>query len=263
MAERTDLQEAARRDPFGRGRRVVVPRALVRAADASVVVALLVLLIADRVRTDVVGYFAIGCGIGDATCIPIGIANVIVLDAAYRYGATRAIGAGIGGALADGIYVSLGIFGIGPLLAAHSVVPLVLHAVSGCVLVVYGAVLLRSRPLLSQPGEQRRDSRGSRELGRGVVIGLAATLLNPSAIVTWVVIVGSHAAGVTPLQGGSWVAGIVIGTLAWFLAITALAMRGRNVLRGSAAWLSRVLGLLVIASGALSLARVGRLVWSH
>ncbi len=250
------------RDPFGRVPVVVAP-ALVRLANVAMLAGLAALFAVDRMRADVLAFFAIGCGIGIATCIPIGIANVIVIDSAYRYGAVRAVGAAVGGALADGVYASLGIFGIGPLVSRSIVVPEVLHAISGVVLVGYGAVLSRARPLdaaASAPALALSD-RG--QLARGTAVGLAATLLNPSAIVTWIVIVGSHAAGTSALQGGAWVVGIVLGTFAWFLVVTFLALRGRGVLRERTAWLTRVLALLVIASGVLSLARTARLVWSH
>lgn len=247
------------RDPFGRVPVEVSP-ALVRLANVATVAGLVALFAVDRVRGDVLAFFAIGGGIGIATCIPIGIANVIVIDSAYRHGAVRAVGAAIGGSLADGLYASAGIFGIGPLLTRSIVVPQVLYAVSGCVLVGYGYVLARSRPLLAAPVP---PSRGDRHLARGIAVGLAATLLNPSAIITWIVIVGSHAAGTTPLQGAAWVAGIVAGTFAWFLVVVALALRGRRVLRDRSAWLTRVLALIVIVTGALSLARAARLVWSH
>jgi arginine exporter protein ArgO len=115
----------------------------------------------------------------------------------------------------------------------------------------YGLVLWRRPPAFS----------ARLPLARGVGVGLAATLLNPSAVVTWVVIVGTHAAGVTPLEGGAWVTGIVLGTFAWFLVVLYLALRGARARRG-AAWLTRVLAVLVVVSGVVSLAPVARLILS-
>ncbi len=250
---------AAERDPFRR-RPLVVPRRLALALDLVLVVALVAAVAAEYVEADVLGFFAIGLGIGVATCIPIGIANVIVIDAAYRHGARRALGASIGGAIADGIYASLGIFGIGPLIQRYPVLPYVLHAISGCVLVGYGVVLLRSRPALAGLPDERSTGAADGELAAGFLVGLGATLLNPSAVVTWVVVVGAHATGITPLQSGAWVGGIVVGTFAWFLVVASLALRGRRVLRDKAVWMTRIVGALVIASGLFSLARVAGLL---
>jgi threonine/homoserine/homoserine lactone efflux protein len=262
MRDRERLEAAAARDPFARAVVTVAP-AVVRGANAVALAGLVAVALVATVRGDVLAFFALGCGIGVATCIPIGIANVIVIDSACRHGAARAIGAGIGGALADGVYASLGIFGIGPLLARDPVIPYVLHAISGCVLVGYGIVLWRSRQPIAAATDLSTGARDRGQLRRGLGIGLAATLLNPSAIVTWVVIVGSHAVGVSSIKGAAWVFGIVLGTFGWFVVVTYFALRSSRVLRSGAAWLTRGLGLLVIASGLWSLALVARLVWSR
>jgi arginine exporter protein ArgO len=248
------------RDPFGRGAVVTAPR-FMQAASALTIAGLALLVLADTVRQDVLAYLALGSGIGIATCIPIGIANVVVIDAAYRHGVARAVGAAVGGALADGVYASLGIFGIGPLLASSRALPYVLRAISGCVLIGYGLMLWRRPPPFTGAGGGSREAGGGHQLARGVGVGLGATLLNPSAVVTWVVIVGSHAAGVTSPQGGAWVAGIVLGTFGWFLVVTHVALRGARARRGTA-WLTRVLAVLVIVSGAVSLGPIARLVLS-
>ncbi|HEX5060980.1 MAG TPA: LysE family transporter [Kofleriaceae bacterium] len=254
MLDTNRYRAAAARDPFRRPL-VVVPSRTAIAINAVVAVGVIALGLAQRLTPDVFGFFAIGLGIGVATCIPIGIANVIVIDAAYRHGARRALGASLGGALADGLYASLGIFGIGPLIGRYPTVPYVLHAISGCVLLVYGVVLLRARPALAGPVESRSSGNDSHLLG-GFLVGLGATLLNPSAIVTWVVIVGGHATGITRVEASAWVVGIVVGTLAWFLVVMGLALRGRRVLREKAVWMTRIVAVVVIGSGLLSFARV-------
>lgn len=257
MLDPQRYRAAAARDPFGRAIVVMPPRlAVVLAIDGVVVLAFAGLAMASYLPAGVLGFLAIGLGIGVATCIPIGIANVIVIDAAYRHGVRRAVGAGLGGALADGLYASLGIFGMGPLIGAYPTVPRVLHAISGVFLIVYGAILFRSRPVMVGTDEPRPVGAGHGELRRGVAIGLATTLLNPSALVTWVVIVGAHATGITRAEAAAWVSGIVVGAFAWFLVVVFLALRGRRVLRGKAAWLTHAVGLIVVGTGLFSLSRV-------
>jgi arginine exporter protein ArgO len=245
---------AAARDPFRRPE-VSFPRGAALALHTLAIVGIVTLAIVPTMP-DALRFFAIGVGIGVATCIPIGIANLIVLDAAYRHGARRAVGAAIGGALADGIYAGLGIFGIGRLLGRYPFLPPVLHAISGCVLVVYGMVLLRTRPVVADTTERLAAPRSGDQLKTGFAVGLGATLLNPSAVVTWVVIVGGHATEVAPADAAAWLAGVVLGTFVWFLVVMFLALRGRRLLREKAVWMTRIVGAIVIASGVFSFAQL-------
>ena len=204
-----------------------------------------------------ISFLAIGFAIGVVTCIPIGVANVAVIDAAYRHDVARAVMVGLGGAIADGVYASLGIFGLGPLLERFPTVPYVLYGVSGFVLIIYGCVIVRSRAVELGASEAPTMSRG-RHLREGLFVGLAATLLNPSAVVTWVVIVGSYATGITVANSTCWVIGIVVGSFAWFVAVAYLATHGKRVLSGNAIWMTRVAGILVIAYGLFSCGRAIR-----
>jgi hypothetical protein len=52
------------------------------------------------------------------------------------------------------------------------------------------------------------------------------------------------------------VLGIVVGTFAWFLVVTWLALQGQRLLRSNAAWMTRAVGVVVIASGLVALARI-------
>jgi arginine exporter protein ArgO len=248
MGKRRDLPDPLSR-PF-----IAIPRIIGFALNVAALAAIIGVPIAARLPDAVVGYFGLGAGIGIVTCIPLGVANVIVIDSAMRYGVPRAVGAAIGGALADGIYSSIGMFGIDPLLARHPMLPKILRGVSGAVLVVYGLLLARSRGNAAPASVLPLDRKA--QLGRGVLVGLAATLLNPSALVTWVVIVGAHAVGLGAAERGGWVLGIVVGTFGWFLVVIALAVRGQRALRGNAVWITRLAGLAVLAWGVVSLVRI-------
>lgn len=253
MDDREDPRDALRRDPFGRAF-IAIPRGFGLALNIGALVAIVSVPVAERVSVAILGYFALGAGIGLVTCIPIGVANVIVIDSAIRYGVARALGAAIGGALADGIYSSIGMFGVDPLLARHPFLPRILKAVSGAVLVIYGVLLARARGGAA-PVTDVRALAPRAQVRRGIAVGLAATLLNPSALVTWVVIVGAHAVGLGAAERGAWVLGIVVGTFAWFVVVTFLALRGKRALRGNAIWMTRLAGLLVLAWGVVSLVR--------
>jgi arginine exporter protein ArgO len=196
----------------------------------------------------VLSFLAIGFAIGVVTCIPIGVANVAVIDAAYRHDVSRAIMVGLGGAIADGIYSAMGIFGVGPFLENYPTVPFVLYGVSGAALTVYGVITLRAQPM-NISTDHLRD---------GLVLGLAATLLNPSAVVTWVVIVGSYATGIDRVESAAWVTGIIVGSFVWFVVVAYLANHGKRLLSGNAIWMTRIAGIFVIVYGVFSVGRAVR-----
>jgi arginine exporter protein ArgO len=206
----------------------------------------------------VLTYLAIGIVIGVVTCIPIGVANVAVIDAAYRHNVMRALAVGLGGAVADGIYSSLGILGIGPLLDDYPDVPPILYGVSGVVLIVYGFTVARSQPFAQPETVSRAPTTAGQHLAAGFILGVLVTMLNPSAVITWVVIVGSYAAGVSLTDGIAWVAGIVVGSFVWFCVVAYLADHGKRMLSGRAVWITRVVGWLVLGYGVFSLVRAGQ-----
>src|SRR5262245_29474379 len=131
-------------------------------------------------------FFAIGVAAGALTGVPIGPVNVAVIDAAYRHTLRRAIAVGLGGAIADGAYAALGVLGVTPILHSHPVIPPILYAISGIVLLVYGFLTARSQPVAPAPANETQSSESvvmRREMREGFTVGLALILLNPAAVV--------------------------------------------------------------------------------
>ncbi len=201
--------------------------------------------------------FLLGAFIGAVTGIPIGPVNVAVIDSAYRHCLRRAIGVGLGGAVADGLYALLGIVGIGPLLLRYPSVPPILYGVSGVVLIVYGILTVRSKPIDSTDGS--RDKRSSqRHFISGFILGAALIFLNPATLITWVVIVGSALAETTVAEGYAAALGVGVGSFTWFSFVAYLATHGRKILGSRAIWITRVVGIFLIGFGIFS---IGRAAW--
>lgn len=201
-------------------------------------------------------YFMIGAAIGAITGVPIGPANVAVIDAAYRHNLLRAIAVGLGAAVADGLYALLGILGVGPMLEQHPNVPPILYGASGVVLVVYGILTIRSQPVrAAADGVAAVTRTGGQHVWAGFGLGLALVVLNPAAIVTWVVIVGSFMVGVSNVQGIAAVVGITVGSFAWFSFVAYLADHGKKLLGDKAIWITRIVGILLVGYGLFSLYR--------
>jgi len=200
-------------------------------------------------------FFAIGFAAGALTGIPIGPVNVAVIDAAYRFTLRRAIAVGIGGACADGLYSALGVLGVTPVLNTYPSVPPILYAVSGAILLIYGFLTARSQPVTPASDAERPPTTAKREMWSGFTVGLALIVLNPAALVTWVVIMGSMIPAATPLNGIACSIGVMIGSFSWFALVAYLTQKGKNVLGDKAAWIPRVVGIALMFYAVYLLAR--------
>jgi threonine/homoserine/homoserine lactone efflux protein len=196
-------------------------------------------------------FFLIGAAAGAITGVPIGPVNVAVIDAAYRHTMRRAFAVGLGGALADGLYAGLGVVGVTPVLRTYPSIPPLLYLASGLVLLGYGFLTARSQPVApAQPSaDEARESTATmrrRELWSGFTVGLALILLNPAAIVTWVVIMGQIIPDATLAEGIACSIGVACGSFGWFALVAYLTNKGKSVLGDKAAWIPRLVGVALM-----------------
>lgn len=206
-------------------------------------------------------FFAIGFAAGVLTGVPIGPVNVAVIDAAYRHTLRRAIAVGMGGALADCLYASLGVLGVTPMLRANPSVPPILYSVSGVILVGYGLLTARSRPVTPASSEAPRTTKPSKEMWSGFTVGLVLIVLNPAAMITWVVILGSILrSDATTVEGLMLAAGVLVGSFAWFTTVAVLTHRGKHLLGDKAVWIPRVIGICLMGYGLYLVGRAMR-IW--
>jgi arginine exporter protein ArgO len=203
----------------------------------------------------VVTYLLIGIAIGVLTGVPIGPANLAVIDAAYRHTMRRAMGVALGAAVADMAYAGVGINAVGPMVMADPAVPPILYAISGIILTVYGALTARARPISPAATEAPRAPLPSREIWSGVTVGLALILLNPAAIITWVVVVGPYLADTTKLEGLAATLGVLFGSFGWFNFVGYLTSHGKRVMGGRAIWITRTVGMALVLYGLFSIGR--------
>jgi len=94
----------------------------------------------------------------------------------------------------------------------------------------------------------------------GFRLGLALIILNPAAIVTWVVIMGSIIPDGTTTEGMACAIGVSIGSFGWFALVAYLTQKGRQVLGEKAAWIPRVVGLALMVYALYLLSRAVRFV---
>lgn len=191
-------------------------------------------------------FFVIGVLAGALTGVPVGPVNVAVIDAAYRHTLRRAFAVGLGGACGDGLYSALGVLGVTPVLRSYPSIPPILYTVSGIVLLIYGFVTARSQPAapaISSSASGSATSNAKQETWSGFKVGLALILLNPAAVVTWVVIIGTIIPEATHIQGLACTLGVVAGSIGWFALVAYLTHKGKSVLGDKASWIPRVVGV--------------------
>jgi len=212
-------------------------------------------------------FILMGFAAGALTGVPIGPVNVAVIDAAYRHTYRRAIAVGLGGACADGLYSALGVLGVTPALRAYPSASPIMYAVSGVVLLVYGFLTARSQPVTPAVPAAVDDSVpppssavfARQEMISGFKIGLALIILNPAAIVTWVVIVGIIPQGTT-FHGLCFAVGVMCGSFSWFALVAYLTQKGKHMLGDKAAWIPRVIGMALMIYAVYLLAQAVRYV---
>lgn len=209
-------------------------------------------------------FLLIGMAAGAATGIPIGPVNVAVIDASYRHTFRRAIAIGLGGALADGLYSALGVMGVTPVLREYPSVPPIMYAISGVVLLIYGFLTARSQPVTPAAVETTDEPLASasvvmrKEMWSGFVVGLALIVLNPAAIVTWVVIMGQIIPTGTHSEGLACAIGVMIGSFSWFALVAYLTQKGKHVLGDKAAWIPRLVGMALMVYAVYLLAKAAK-----
>jgi threonine/homoserine/homoserine lactone efflux protein len=208
-------------------------------------------------------FMLFGVAAGALTGVPIGPVNVAVIDAAYRHTLRRAISVGMGGACADGLYSALGVLGVTPVLRTYPTVSPVLYAVSGVVLLVYGFLTARSQPVTPAHPEALNAPPPSDDMMAGFRTGLALILLNPAAVMTWVVITEALTKmlpDATPLDGIGCALGVMAGSFGWFALVAYLTHKGKHVLGDKAAWIPRVIGVALMVYAVYLIAKAVKYV---
>ena len=213
-------------------------------------------------------FFVIGVAAGALTGVPIGPVNVAVIDAAYRHTINKALGVGLGGACGDGLWAGLGVLGVTPVVRQYPSVPPILYAISGAVLLVYGFLTARSQPVApaAPPTDEPAASDSTvlraarKQTWAGFRVGLALVVLNPAAVVTWVVILSTQIPSATRIEGVAFTVGVMLGSVGWFSLVAFLTHRGKNVLGDKAAWIPRIVGVGLILYAVYLIARAVKYV---
>ena len=197
-------------------------------------------------------FAAIGFGIGVVTTAPVGPVNVLAVQHAAQRGFRDGLAVGLGAVAADVIYATVAIFGVSAITNFVDSQYDLIRIVGGLVLILFGWKVLKTHPHLADSDQIKVKKPVSVRGDAAVAFFLVLT--NPGAVFGFIAIMGAlgdwrpaHGdhAGATAM-----VAGVALGAIAWWAALSATVSRYRN--RINDLWLDRankIAGAVLIAFG--------------
>lgn len=157
--------------------------------------------------------------------IPAGAIGILCVNRSIEKGFAAGFVTGLGSSVADIIYAVIGAFGItliSDFLQRHEKI---IALAGGFLILVYGILML-----LKKDGKKAEESKVMKKGGNSYLsyflTSFSIAILNPATILTFLIAFTSF--GITCqnfFQSLSLVAGIILGTIIWWLAISFVASR--------------------------------------
>lgn len=197
-------------------------------------------------------FLAKGALIGLAMAAPVGPVGVLCIRRTFADGQAAGLVTGLGAATADAAYGAVAAFGL-------TVVSSVLVGHAGWLQLGGGLFLLAlaGRTLLAEPGGAPARA-GARSLAQAYATTVFLTLASPATILSFVAVfagAGLGRAGRGAADAGALVAGVFLGSAAWWLLLSGLVARWRARYPEFAALAPGALGGAVVSGVALGAAR--------
>lgn len=196
-------------------------------------------------------FLAKGLVIGFAIAAPVGPIGVLCIRRTFADGQAAGLATGLGAATADALYGAVAAFGLtaisGFLLDYQSG----LRLVGGLFLCALGVKTFLARPAATPP---RMRGRGLAEAYATTVVLTAA---NPATILSFIAVFAGAGLGQWeqgPAAAASLVAGVFLGSAAWWLILSAFVARWRGRYPGFASLAPHAMGGAVVAGVTLGVA---------
>ncbi|MCG5480133.1 LysE family translocator [Sinorhizobium alkalisoli] len=198
--------------------------------------------------------FVKGLVLGVAIAAPLGPIGLLCINRTLERGFWAGVAGGLGTALADATYAMLAAAGFAAFAATLATLSVPLGLIGGLFMLWLGWRGLRPTPTATAV---EVDSRG---LARMVAATFLLTMGNPTTILSFAAIfagLGLAAIG-DRMNTSIVVAGVFLGSLAWWFALSAgVAFARAKLPERFAAWMSRFSGLILIGFGVAALASAG------
>lgn len=195
--------------------------------------------------------FIQGATAGFLLAVPVGPVALICIRQALVHGLPLGFLTGLGAALADALFGYLAVHGVSALSESVPWHSGSLRLAGGVVLLLFGIFVFRQKTLKAR-GLKPRNFVGS------AMATFFLTLSNPIVLLAFGAIFAGLGIGHEPMgraRVGSVVAGVFVGSAAWWLALSVLSGLFRHRLSLDVlVWINRWLGLLIGGVGLLVLA---------
>jgi threonine/homoserine/homoserine lactone efflux protein len=190
--------------------------------------------------------FAQSLLIGLSIAAPVGPIGLLTIQRTLARGPAAGLATGLGAAAADAVYGAIGAFGVTALIAWLTGAKSVL-ALAGGAFMLWMAWTTWRAPV----AERAADAGAGRDLLRCFGGTFVLTLSNPATILSFIAVFGALAGRLQPSSPWPMIAGVLIGSALWWLALSTTVGRLRE--RFDLRWKRRVnqLSALLLAAFAL------------
>ena len=191
----------------------------------------------------IAGYFLRGLLIGLVFGVPAGAIGALTIQRTLEKGFFAGLVTGAGSSAADLLYSCISVFGItivSDFLTTHQAL---IRIIGGLLILLIGIAILRKKEVSSV----QKDTNGTSLFY--FLSSFTAAMLNPATILSFMVAFTAFgiSGNLEILQGIALIAGILMGTLCWWSALSwVVAYFRKKVTDHIYKWLNRILGCLMI-----------------
>lgn len=193
-----------------------------------------------------------GIGLGFAIAAAVGPISLLTIRRTIAHGQAYGLASGAGVALADATYAGIAAFGLTAITSVLVGARPILGVVGGSIIVLLGIRTVTTRPGAAAAAAEAAE-RPSLRAAFASTFGL--TLTNPMTILSFAaVFAAAGLAGHGGAEAGLLTGGVFLGSLLWWLLLTAVVARLRSrVTVGGLAWINRLSGASLIVFGVLAM----------
>jgi threonine/homoserine/homoserine lactone efflux protein len=178
--------------------------------------------------------------IGLSIAAPVGQIGVLAIQRTVDHGRAAGLATGLGAAFADAVYGAVGAFGVTSLIAWLVAAKWWLGLAGSALLLAMAWRIVRAPASTGNVASATASgtASGTQPLARYVAGTFALTLSNPTTILSFIAVFGALAGRAPSASPWAMVAGVLVGSAAWWLVLSAAVDRMRHVL--DARWHRRI-----------------------
>jgi threonine/homoserine/homoserine lactone efflux protein len=197
-------------------------------------------------------FLARGVGLGFAIAAAVGPISLLTIRRTLAHGQAYGLASGAGVALADATYAGIAAFGLTAITSVLVGGRAILGVIGGAFIALLGIRTIATRPNATAAATAETPERPGLATAFASIFGL--TLTNPMTILSFAaVFAAAGLSGHGGTEAGLLTAGVFLGSLLWWVLLTALVarLRSRVTVRGLT-WINRLSGALLVVFGVVA-----------